>query len=251
MLRSIREIQGYRINASDGEIGKAADFFFEENEWSVRYLVVKTGNWLFGKEVLVSPSAFGEKAEPEKGVFPVDISREKVRESPEVDAHKPVSREEELEMMKHYSWPVYWNYEAARGTAAGMPPVMVKEIEEAIRKGEFSPRENDLRSAKEVTGYALEAEDGRIGHVTDLIVDDTSWRIRYMVVDTNDWLPGGKVLVGVDWADSIDWAESRVKVARLTREQVKACPEYDPSRPVNRDYEEKLHDHFGRPKYWE
>jgi len=127
-----------------------------------------------------------------------------------------------------------------------------KEIEEAEQEAEKEADEtNDthLRSAKEVMGYRIRTTDDEIGHVEDFIIDERPWTIRYMVVDTRNWLPGRKVLVAPDWIDSVDWLEKQVSVD-LTKEQVKNSPEYDPAAPVNREYEMQLYDFYGRPKYW-
>lgn len=106
-----------------------------------------------------------------------------------------------------------------------------------------------LRSAREVIGYHIQAKNGDIGHVEDFIVDDEAWAIRYMVVDTQNWLPGKKVLVAPVWIESIHWAEAKVRVT-LTRAKIKKSPEFDPAAPVNREYEDRLYDFYGRPKYW-
>jgi len=114
------------------------------------------------------------------------------------------------------------------------------------------PEDGDphLRSAGEVTGYRLQARDGEIGHVKDFIVDDRAWNIRYMVVDTRNWLPGSrKVLISPDWITSIDWLERKVAVD-LNVKEIKESPEYDPSAPVNREYEARLYNFYGQPKYW-
>jgi hypothetical protein len=107
-----------------------------------------------------------------------------------------------------------------------------------------------LRSVKELCNYVLEATDGEIGRCKDFLFDDGRWTVRYMVVDTRNWLPGRKVLVAPVWITSVDWAESKVSVD-LTREQVKNSPEYDPSTPVKREYEVRLYDFYGRPNYWD
>jgi hypothetical protein len=251
MLRSLKGLVGYKIGAQDGEIGKVVDFFFEENDWRIRYLVAETGSWLFGKKVLISPSAFEGTPDWKSQIFPVNITKEKVKTSPERDKHMPVSREKEIEIMKYFNWPVYWDYGIGMETGSGIPPIVINELQERIRKGQFNRRENDIRSSREIIGYKVETKDGNCGHVVDLIINDTTWSIRYLVVDVNDWLPGGKVLVAITWADSISWSESKVTVSMLTKENVKGCPEYDPSKPVNREYEERLYDYYGRPKYWD
>ncbi|MFW6181791.1 MAG: PRC-barrel domain-containing protein, partial [Spirochaetota bacterium] len=102
----------------------------------------------------------------------------------------------------------------------------------------------------EVGGYAVHARDGDIGEVEDFIVDDDTWRIMYLVVDTRKLLPGRKVLVARLWVNRVDWLQSLVH-ADLTREEIRNSPPYDPSAPVNREYEHVLYDFYGRPKYWE
>ena len=98
-------------------------------------------------------------------------------------------------------------------------------------------------------GYYIAATDGELGHVENFLVDDATWSIRYMVVDTSNWWFGKKVLVSSEWITRVVWNESLLHVD-MTREQIKNSPEYDPSGHVQRDYEMKLHDHYGRPGYW-
>ncbi len=106
-----------------------------------------------------------------------------------------------------------------------------------------------LRSAAKVTGYHIEATDGEIGHVEDFIIDDETWEIRYMVVDTRNRLPGKKVLIAPRWIHQVSWDNSKVYV-NLSREAIENEPEYH-SDDFNREYEEKLHDRYGWPKYWD
>jgi hypothetical protein len=96
-----------------------------------------------------------------------------------------------------------------------------------------------LRSAREVTGYAIQARDGDLGHVEDFIVDDESWALRYMVVDTRNWWPGKHVLVPPQWIESVCWPQSSVVVG-LLRETIKKCAEYDPSTLLNQACETRL-----------
>lgn len=106
-----------------------------------------------------------------------------------------------------------------------------------------------LRSTQEVIGYHIQVLDGEIGHVDDLIVDDYDWHIRYMVIDTRICLFGKQVLVSPAWADTISWAERKIRVD-MPRETTKNSPDYNPTAPVNRAYEVQLYDYYGRPKYW-
>ncbi len=106
-----------------------------------------------------------------------------------------------------------------------------------------------LRSTKEVEGYYIRATDGEIGHVEDFVVDDEEWAIRYVVVDTRNWLPGRKVLVSPRWISHLSWPQKEVYVD-LTRDETKSAPEWDPDAPLDRQYEMRLHEHYGRPPYW-
>jgi sporulation protein YlmC with PRC-barrel domain len=100
-----------------------------------------------------------------------------------------------------------------------------------------------------VSGYQIQALDGEIGHVEDFVIDDETWGIRYLIVDTRNWWPGKKVLVSPQWIERVSWDQSKV-FANLLRETIKQAPEYDGSRPITRDYETRLHQHHHREGYW-
>ncbi len=243
MLRSITEMIGYQIAATDGDIGKTYDFLFDDQEWTVRHLVVDTGGWLPGRQVLISPEALGD-ADWEQQQLPVALTQEKIEQSPPVDTDKPISRQQEIEMYRYYAWTPYWS----TGMAGPYPlPSGVVVPDQPGREVEAG--DSHLRSVRQVEGYRVSAVDGEIGHIHDFIVDDETWRLRYVVVDTRNWLPGKKVLVSPQWLRDINWAERKVSMD-LKREEIKNGPLYDPDVPVNRAYEERLYDFLGRPKYW-
>jgi sporulation protein YlmC with PRC-barrel domain len=252
MLRSVKELRGYKILAADGEIGKVHEFYFDDQTWKIRYLVVETGSWLFERRVLLSPIALGQPHWATQ-TFPVNLTMMQVKNSPLVDTDKPVSRQLEAELHQHYGWPYYW---AGGGFASDImpavpPPAIAEQTNEEENKAGAALEIADphLRSTREVIGYHIQASNGEIGHVENFVVDDEAWMIRYMVVDTTNWLPGKKLLVAPVWIESIHWAEAKVRVT-LTRAKIKKSPEFDPAAPVNREYEEKLYDFYGRPKYW-
>ncbi len=107
-----------------------------------------------------------------------------------------------------------------------------------------------LRSVNEVRGYHIEGSDESIGHIDDLIVDDETWEVRYLVIDTNNWWFGKKVLVAPHWATRISWLERTVHVD-LSRQAIKDSPEWNAGAGVNRAYEARLYDYYGRPVYWD
>lgn len=244
MLRSMKELRGYKIRAKDGDIGKVVEFYFDDKGWTIRYLVADTGNWLPGRQVLIAPAAFHGQPDWKSETFPVILTKEMIKESPHISTDRPVSRQKELKLNRYYGWPIYWSLNP-EGIPVGELPV----AESGIPPTEEPEGDSHLRSSREVIGYHIQAKDGEIGHVDDFIVDDENWIIRYMIVDTRNWLPGKKVLVSPHWIEEVNWAEAKVHVD-LTREKIKDSPEYDPAASVNREYEEILYDYYGRPKYW-
>jgi hypothetical protein len=243
MLRNLTGLNGYTVRAVDGALGKVLDFYFNDAYWVVRYLVVDTKPWFprWGRRVLISP-VMVDKIDWEQRSFHVKLTTDQVRNSPSVDTDQPVSRQIEDELARHYGWPMEWNTD-------GTPTKTGRErAEKAVIARSDDPYGSSIRSAKEVTGYTIEALDGAIGHVLDLIVDD-GWGVRYMVVDTRDWLPGKRVLIAPQWIERVSWSERTVHVD-LSQEGIRQSPAYDPTAPVNRQYEARLYDYYGRPKYW-
>jgi uncharacterized protein YrrD len=249
MLRSLKALRGYTVRATDGDIGTVDEFYFDDQSWAIRYLVVDTGNWLVGRKVLIFPASLGPP-DWEASVLPVVLSRQQVADSPSIEADQPISRQKEDEFLKYYGWPAPgWTAAPSMAYPAAMDTIAAIEAQadESAEEDEGDPH---LRSMQEVLGYDIQARDGEIGHVDDFIVDDEPWMIRYMVVDTRDWLPGRQVLVSPTWVTQVRWDERAVHVD-LSRETIQNSPEFDSSKPVNREYEERLYDYYGRPKYWE
>jgi hypothetical protein len=238
-LKNVKDLLGYRIHATDGDIGHVEDFYFDDENWKVRYAVVNCGSWLGEKKVLISPEAL-RHIDWIGRHFYVNLTKDQVRHSPDIDTHKPISRQEEAKLFTYYNWPMYW------------PPSFVAEsaITAEQQEGPENEPESHLQSIKEVKKYSIEAVDGAIGHVEDFVVEDDTWTLRYTVVDTKKWLPGRTVLVATSWINKISWKDSAVSVA-LTKEEIKHSPQMNEVMPINREFEERLHDHYKKPKYWE
>lgn len=247
MLRSLKELHGYSIMSRNGEIGHVDDFYFDDQSWIIRYMIVDTGPWIFGRRVLIAPHAL-DKPEWTARVFPVNLFREQIKNSPKVDTEKPVSRQYEVALHEHYNWPMYWNFPAGTPMPPLYPPANPnQELEGVVVTGEGG--DPHLRRMQEVLGYDVEAADGKVGVVGDFIVDDDYWIIRYVVLDSHKWLPGRKFLIAPDWIDWIRFDDPQVAI-ELSRQKIKASPEFDPTQPLNRKYEEVLFDYYGRPQYW-
>lgn len=254
MLKSVEELKGYTVQATDGDVGSVAEFFFDDDNWTVRYLVVDTGSWLMGRKVLISPLALGT-VDWNLQVLRVNMNRERVENSPGIETDKPVSRQHETDYYDYYGYPYYWTgpylwgpfyYPAAY---PGYGAAGRSAVEKEIAAARHQQTDVHLRSTKEITDYYIEASDGDIGHVEDFLIDDESWTIRYMVVDTRNWWPGKKVLVSPEWIRGINWRDSKVHLD-LTREAIRNGPEYDAHALPSRDYEKRLYDHYGRHDYW-
>jgi sporulation protein YlmC with PRC-barrel domain len=244
MQHSISSITGYEIRATDGDLGKMDEIYFDDETWTARYIVVETGNWLSNRKVLISPVAFGKLQSESRSVV-VNLTTAQVSGSPDIDTQRPIYRQHEVELNKYYQLPWRGGY----GGVFGTTPLPLSEGEVlAEQKASGSSHRNDphLRSSRQVTGYHIHAIDGEIGHVDDFMIDDETWEIRLLVVDTRNWLPGKKVLLSPQWIQRVEWADSSVHFD-LTRESIKNSPEFDPSKADFLDYEVCLCDHYGKP----
>jgi uncharacterized protein YrrD len=246
MLRSLSDILGYDILATDGEIGSTHDFYFDDESWTIRYVVANTGGWLKGRMVLLSPESFGEP-DWETRLLPADLTRQQIEDSPPVDADRPVSRQQQVRLAAYFGWTPYWGAPGAPPEA--YLPAEAEDADEESKADELAHGDKHLRSIKEVEGYRIDAHEDRVGHVEDFVVQTDEWAVRYLVVDTRNWLPGRKVLVSPAWVQSVDWVQGLIHVD-LDAETIRNSPEFDHTQPINREYEARLYDYYGRPKYW-
>jgi hypothetical protein len=256
MLRSLKRLLAYTVQASDGNIGKVHDFYFDDYDWVIRYLVAEVD--AIGRQVLISPVAVNEP-DWQKRSLPLTLTKHDVKFGPDIDFAQPISRQQETKLHQHYGWPMYWLTSALPNlrTIGLHPHTLVRvltgkeiEPEEYHRSLEVTLRDlaeaqarlkpieikatpaetyqgdPHLRSAQEVIGYHIRARDGEIGHVEDFIINDNDWTIQLLVFDTRNWLPGNKVLLAPSWIEKIIWAEAKVYV-ELSQEVIKNCPEYN------------------------
>lgn len=244
-LIKAKTLQGYRLECLDGEIGKVKEFYFDDQHWTIRYLVVDTGTWLASRQVLISPHALGTVSTEERHIA-VALSKKQIEESPSLGSDKPVSRQFEEDYSGYYGWPTYWNSPYMWGSYSTlMPdPTQWSRPSQAENVGD-----HHLRSTHDVSGHHIQATDGEIGHVADFIIDDGTWAVRYLVIDTQNWWPGKKVLVAPQWIERVSWDESKVFV-NLTREAIRRSPEYTADSLLTREYETGLYRHYERQGYW-
>lgn len=253
-LFPISELTGYSIRAKDEELGRISDLLVDDRKWLIRYFVIDIGNWLTGRKVVLDSSTFGVPDRAERNVT-VNLSRKKIEEGPTLAEHEPVSEKYRRSVSNFYGWPGYWNtgiggvVPSAAPLASPDPEAVrgVADPEEAVR--EESPTGESLRSFNELKGYSVEATDDSIGHIEDMVTDPADWKVRYFVVDTRNWFPGKKVIIGIDWLTSVSFPV-RSAYVNLKRDQIKNSPAYAPDEPITRDYEQDLHEHYRLPTYW-
>jgi sporulation protein YlmC with PRC-barrel domain len=242
----------FAIHATDGTIGKTRNLWFDQEDWTIRYLVVSTGNWLKKNEVLVSPIFIKELSWAEREVY-VSLTREQVKNSPPLESRTPISRKQEMEFYSYYRTPNYWAGYGLWGT--GMHPEdilsLAKQPTPATRRSPSAPEEDQvhLRSTQEISKYRVFANRGEVGKIEDFIFDDRSWAIRYMVVAPAKLLPGRKVLLSPSWTEDISWKQKLVFVD-IENSKIEDAPSYDPEQPVTPEYEEELIRHYKRPATW-
>lgn len=262
MIYPAKKFEGYHIHAHDGVLGTVKDIYFDDEFWAVRYLVVATGSWLNGRQVLL-PAAKLTADHAVARSFSIDATQDQVRNSPPIESDPPVSRQQEKALHDYFGWPYYWGVAPFASGAMGpippappdtaLPPRASKEPEETEgRRGSAVETESraqgdpHLRSIRETRHYAIEARDGSIGHVEDFLIDDDTWEIPHLIVDTRNWLPGRKVLLPPASILPVNWSASDLHVD-LTREQIERAPGYVPGQPATADYTDRPHAHRSRP----
>ncbi len=234
MLRVLNSIEQYTVSASDGDVGSVADFFLDDERWTIRYLVVETGEFYGDRPVLVSPVSF-LRVDWSHRRFHLALTMATVRDSPSVNLHAPVSRRQERAYARQHGYPCYWADRWKDKTPESNPPEPSDEAGSA-----------HLRSAREIGGYRLQGRDELIGNIDGFLVDDETWQVRHVVVVTTHHWFSKRVLIAPQWISSISWADKRASVD-ISREAVQRCPEWDHRVAITREYEMDLHDFHQRP----
>jgi len=216
MLQSIKQLYGNKFGAFDGELGHVKDFYFDDRNWAIRYVVADTGNWLAGRQVLISPYAFDGLHQTEK-VLRVKLTRKEIENSPAIETHKPVSRQYEEEYHRYYGWPYYWQGDALWG----MSDVPLLELSaDPLPSGPpiaTEPADAHLRSTQAVNGYQVRSGEEIIGHICDFMMDDENWAIAQLVIKTGHRLTGKDIQVPVRQVDRISYEDSTVFVNPIVK----------------------------------
>jgi sporulation protein YlmC with PRC-barrel domain len=244
MVKRARELFGYTVRATDGNLGKLIDLYLDDEDWTIRYLAVETGPWLLGRRVLVRPTEAQEPLEEER-VIPIMISRKEVERSPEIELAKTVPQEERAELDQYWGWP----HRLAESRIVQSLPVDEAHMAREQEATQTQRSHSHLWSAREIRGYRIRARDGEFGRVEDFYLTTDEWMIRYLMIDTQAWGEGRHVLIAPPWLEKFDWREE-VLVVGLTQEEIESSPFFDPSEPITRAYELALYEHYSRNGYW-
>ncbi|WP_394795937.1 PRC-barrel domain-containing protein [Armatimonas sp.] len=228
MLQEVKRMRGWTVHALDGEMGRVDELLFDDENWAIRYVVVETGSWLSQRKVLISPLAF-TALDGENKTLQVNLTQEKVRNSPEAASDPPVSRPWEANYADYYGWPYYWGES---------DPTHSHDDDE--RRHHAAAH---LRSTKDVIAHTVVATDGSLGHIDDFLIDDVSWKVAYLAVDTKDWWHGKKVLIPPTWIKNMSWLNRIVSVG-ATREHVKNAPEWQTGQLVTPNFEALLQAYY-------
>ncbi|WP_124997833.1 PRC-barrel domain-containing protein [Clostridium tagluense] len=245
MLNKAKTLKNYKLSCIDGEIGKVKEFYFDDHFWTIRYLIVNTGNWLTGRQVIISPYALAGVNKEEQSIT-INLTKNQIENSPSLYNDEFISQQFEEDYYKYYKWPIYWGGPNMWGTYGLSPRIESGQDQEKLMGSPqvHEQRENRLHMASDVIGYDIQATDVTIGHV-----DDKTLAIRYLIIDTKNWWPGKKVLISPKWIERISWDESKVFIT-LLRDDIKQSPEYTDEVLLTRDYENGLYQHYNQQGYW-
>jgi uncharacterized protein YrrD len=219
MLRSLRQLYGKKLGASDGDIGHVKDFYFNDQQWAIHYVVADTGSWLSGRLVLISPHAFGNLRQDADCLL-VNLTRQQIENCPASESHKPVS----LQYQAYWDGGQTWG--AGGFPEAPPPPPLLPS----------KPGSDDLhlQSTQALSGYPIQTSEGAIGHVIDFVMDDKSWAICHLVVETGHWYSRKEIVISPKHIDRISYEESKVFV-NVTKEAILEAPQYHVS-PLGEAY---------------
>jgi uncharacterized protein YrrD len=251
VLYRIERLIGMPVSADDGEIGRISDVLFDDTHWAVRHLVCDSGGWLGGRQVLIAPHAV-ETIDWTQSQVHLRLSRQRIKDSPGLESGAPVSRQHEADLYGYYGYPYYWGGPLLWGASSypllsSMSPSPVQ-----ARPAGLAAANDDahLHSARQVIGYQVKTTTEPVGHLQDLLVDDQTWAVRYLLVDTRNWWPGKHVVIPPQWITRLDWA-AQVVTLDVDRDTVRDAPEFDPGNSFSRSAEVDLYRHYQRPVYWQ
>jgi hypothetical protein len=235
MLISTKCVLDCFVENEEGTVGRLEDLLFDDESWTVRYLVVETGGWIYQHQVLLRPESIEVGDWPNRCVR-TRLSHHELEEAPDVSSHRPVSQHKSSFTAQYPSWP-------SIGTFS---PLAIPDVAPA----DDEPGEPHLRSIQDVIGYRMEASEGEVGHLAELILNEParqqgSWAFEGLVVDRGYLLPGRKVVLAPRQVSAIV-CDVRTIYLAMTRKEVDDSPAFQPNAPENHRIEDVLYDYYGK-----
>jgi sporulation protein YlmC with PRC-barrel domain len=244
MLIKTEDLKGFNTESIDDIQGEIYDFYFDDLFWNIQYLLIKTGGLLKEKSILMSHVVLGVP-DIERQALSVKVSFQTNNKKEKPEELQTISESKEKKASEILNWPL---------SRLNLVSLDEKDLKNLINnmvtdgKQHYENENLHLRSRNEVLGYHIQAKNGEIGHVDDLIIETESWKIRYLIVDTRNWLPGGKdVLISPAWIEKIKWNKNRVYID-LKKGVIENSPPYDPEAPIDDQFELKLFKYYGRQR---
>ncbi len=246
MLRTAKAFKKLIVRASDGAVGCLRDIHFEDTEWEVAQLEVEMvgetdrGTIFISTGAVVSPGSGRDE-------IAFDLSTQHGRASTPI----PTDGTQDNGFDSIYRWSPYGSASAPRdpdatapGPSAGKLSDIIPFAAEKVQRT-CDTRQPDrsseprLRSLRELAGYRIEALDGDIGHIGDLVIDDQRWAIPFVVIDTRNWWPGTHVMVPSGEILGMSRAD-RIVFVSLSRQVIQGSPEFDPAIAISAEYRSRL-----------
>ena len=252
MLKDITDITSLSAIAEDGEVGRVDDLLFDSGSWTIRYLVIHTGDWLTGRKVLVPPTEV-QQTDWSRRRFHISMTRKQIEDGPPMATDEPVSRQQEIRLQAHFGWEPYWTGDVPEGHFPARIPEGDEQTGDRQAESipqEITPGDPNLRSLRETLDYHVQAIDADVGTVEGFVIDDETWVFRYLIVQSQDLKPERRLLLSFEWIDKVIWDEASFFVD-MRAETIKKSPTYDPSVPIDREFEQLLHDHYQFSGYWQ
>ncbi|MCC3144961.1 PRC-barrel domain-containing protein [Halanaerobium sp. Z-7514] len=258
MLRKLNELKAFKVQGKEEELGEVSDFYFDQDHFILRYLVLDTDCWLKKEQTLISTDEI-EAIDHNKKEIKTTMRAEALENGPSLEKNQPISKIMEENVVDYYDWPLYW----ASTSSGGVPTIPAgtkmreklfdfETLTDEEKQAKEEELDSNLRSLNEISGYEIQAVDKSFGKVKDLFVDEEDWLIRYLLIDTRKILPSKKVIIAPEWVRHISWDKKQIFVDK-SKKEIKNAPKYEEDEAkelVDRDYEEDLYDHYDEPKYW-
>ena len=253
MIHVLSDLDNFAIDANDGKVGKVTDFYFDDRRWVIRYLVVDIGSALKSHKVLLSPARIKHLNKEEKTIT-VDMSLNEIANSPCIDTRHALPSHYEIDYLSYHGYAFNWDRNSQKPVSIddetsaifdetlGQKSASAQDVLVSIDSVRRMYGDRHLRSYQEIIGYCIQANDGDIGYLKSVLIDDDTWNIKCCIVKTSNWWFGHHVFITPQAIRDISWGSTKIYVD-MTQQQVKEAPSFDYSLTQNNSYESGVYLH--------